>query len=278
MSCVEDTKVVVSGSPFAITRDPVWNPSPETVRSVAGALETCTGMEEGETARIVGAMMSTVRVAVVPPPGAGEKTITWADPVDAMSDALKTADNWVGETRVVERSDPFQRTTELETNPDPLHSSVCAGPPPAIAEGVTEVNVGAGLLIVKFLETEVPPPGEGLKTVMEFCPAVVSSAVGTAADNEVEEAKVVASACPFHRATLWAVKPEPLRLKVNPEAPAFADDGEMDARTGNGCWTSKNLVAEVPPPGAGLNTVMLALSGIAIRLAGTVAESCVDET
>ena len=53
-----------------------------------------------------------VRAADVPPPGAGENTVTCALPAVAMSAAGMAALNCVALTTVVVRSVPFQRTLD----------------------------------------------------------------------------------------------------------------------------------------------------------------------
>ncbi len=117
----------------------------------------------------------------VPPPGAGLNTVTWAVPAVAMSAAVIAAVNWVEETKVVVRFDPFHRTTEPATKLLPLTVSVKAGPPAVAEEGLRLVVVGTGLLIVKVRAPEVPPPGVGLNTVTEAVPAVAMSAAVIAA-------------------------------------------------------------------------------------------------
>ncbi len=70
-----------------------------------------------------------VRALEVPPPGAGLNTVTEAVPAVAMSAAVIDALNWVEETYVVVRFDPFQRTTELDLKPLPFTVNVNAAPP-----------------------------------------------------------------------------------------------------------------------------------------------------
>src|SRR5262249_45509646 len=84
--------------------------------------------------------------ADVPPPGAGEKTVTSAVPADARSAAPIAACSWLPLTNVVVRSAPFQRTTELDTNPEPFTVSVSPGPPAVAEFGEIELIIGAGLL------------------------------------------------------------------------------------------------------------------------------------
>src|SRR5439155_1572193 len=82
----------------------------------------------------------------MPPPGAGLKIVTDADPAAAISAAEMAAESCVAETYVVARSAPFQRTTELVTRFVPVTVSVKAGPPAVAEVGVSPVDVGTGLL------------------------------------------------------------------------------------------------------------------------------------
>lgn len=101
-------------------------------------------------------------------------------------------------TKVVARAIPFHWTNEPETKFDPATVKVKAGPS-AIAEfGLSEAIAGIGLLIVKVRALEVPPPGVGLKTVIEAVPVAAMLAEGTVADKFVELTNVVASGAPFH--------------------------------------------------------------------------------
>jgi hypothetical protein len=54
--------------------------------------------------------------------------------------------------------------------------SVNAPLPTAAVLGEIELSVGTGLLIVRVLAADVPPPGVGVKTVTEALPAVAISA------------------------------------------------------------------------------------------------------
>jgi hypothetical protein len=103
---------------------------------------------------VVGTGLELVMVNVwgpeTPPPGAGLNTVTWAVPATAMSEAGTVAVNCVAETKVVARSEPFQRTTEVLTKLVPFTVRVKL-PPPATAElGLMLVVTGTG--------EPVPPP------------------------------------------------------------------------------------------------------------------------
>ena len=83
------------------------------------------------------------------------------------------------------RADPFQLTTEPLTKPVPLTVRVKALPPAVALAGARLVIVGTGLgaLMAKGFAVDVPPPGEGLKTVTWAVPAVAMSAAVIAAVN-----------------------------------------------------------------------------------------------
>src|SRR6185369_17855222 len=64
---------------------------------------------------------------------------------------------------------------------------------------------------------------------------------------------------PFQRTIEPATKFDPLTLSVNAGPPAVADTGFRLRITGTGfgvLTTPKNSVFDVPPPGAGVNTVI----------------------
>jgi hypothetical protein len=79
-----------------------------------------------------------------------------------MSAAEMAAVNRMVDTKVVARSTPFHRTTELPTKRLPLTVRVNAGLPLVPDVGLMLDTVGTGLLIVKVSVFEVPPPGAGV--------------------------------------------------------------------------------------------------------------------
>ena len=82
----------------------------------------------------------------VPPPGAGLKIVTTAVPGTAISDAEIEPRTSLLLTYVVVRLEPFHRTVDPFTNPDPYIVSVKPFPP-AIAElGDREAIEGSGLI------------------------------------------------------------------------------------------------------------------------------------
>jgi hypothetical protein len=95
---------------------------------------------------IVGAVDTlNVRLEDVPPPGAGENTLTAAVPATATSDAEIAACSCVALMKVVGRADPFQRTLDDEAKPLPLTVKVKAGAPAGTLDGDSDVTDGAGL-------------------------------------------------------------------------------------------------------------------------------------
>jgi hypothetical protein len=68
--------------------------------------------------------------------------------------------------------------------------------------------------------------------------------------------KVVTRLLPFHLTTELPLKLLPLTVNVKPASPATLVNGVMLLTEGTGFWTDNELAPEVPPPGAGLKTVI----------------------
>ncbi len=81
--------------------------------------------------------------------------------------------------------------------------------------------------------------------------------------------KLVVSADPFQLTTAPVTKPVPLTVSVNAEPPTVAFTGDTDVMVGIGFPMLNDAAADVPPPGAGLAMVMLAVPLAAMSLAGT---------
>jgi hypothetical protein len=162
----ELTNVVVRSDPFHRITDAGLNPAPVAVNVKPGPP---TVAELGLMLDKAGTGLLTVKVCGldVPPPGAGLKTVTATVPVDAMSEAVMAAVKVEPVTNVVERSAPFQRTTDPEINPDPATVNVKPFAPEVAIFGMRFAMVGTGLFptTVKVCVLDVPPPGAGLKTV-----------------------------------------------------------------------------------------------------------------
>lgn len=138
----------------------------------------------------------------------------------------------------------------------PVIARMNAASPAVALEGEMLVAVGRGLLTVRLLALEVPPPGSGLKTVMNRVPAVAMSAAVICAVNWVALTNVVTRSAPSKRTIEPLLKFVPSTVSVNAAPPIVCVAGVMVVMVGTGLLTVKSIAAEVPPPGAGLNTVM----------------------
>ena len=88
-------------------------------------------------------------------------------------------------------------------------------------------------------------------------------------------------AVPFHWITLEEMKFEPFTVRVKAPLPALALVGEMFVIVGTGlvaALMSKTDAGEVPPPGAGLVTVICEVPEAAMSAALMAAEICVALT
>jgi hypothetical protein len=156
----------------------------------------------------------------------------------------------------VVRSLPLKRTSEALTKLVPL-TVITNAPFPAMLFGGESVLIdGAALLTVKVTALELPPPGAGLKTVITGVPATATSVAVICALNWEELINVVLWSLPLKRTSELLRKPVPLTVSVNPLAPAIAVVGARLLIEGTGLTTEKASVADVPPPGAGLETAI----------------------
>ena len=158
----------------------------------------------------------------------------------------------------------------------PVTVSVNCGPPAVAQAGLSELIVDAAL-IVNVWAFDVPPPGAGFTTVMDAAPAVAMSAAGTVAVSCVEETNVVVREVAPQRTVEVETKFVPVTVKVNCGPPAVAQVGLIAVVVGTGLLMVNVTAFEVPPPGAGFTMVMDAVPGLAMRAAGTVAVTCVEE-
>jgi hypothetical protein len=187
--------------------------------------------------------------------GAGFNTATENEPTAAISAAVIAALKVVELTKVVVRLLPFHFTTAPVTKPEPLTVSVKAGSPATAVSGVRSIRAG---ITVKLTAFEVKPLG--VVTVMGKVPTVVISvatidAVNFAGLPVIGSAgmKVVKRLTPLIRTTMPFTKPVPLTVSENPLSPALTVAGEilvMDS------LTTRLTGLEVPPPGAGFETVI----------------------
>src|SRR6266699_156094 len=150
---------------------------------------------------------------------------------------------------------------------------------PAVVGSRTGVEGAAGGdTTVKVCAFDIPPPGVGLNTVMLNVPAVVRSVAGIETVNCVELTTVVVLAEPANCTTDVDTKSVPFTVSVNAAAPTILFVGEMLVVVGTGLFTVRTCAFDVPPPGVGLNTVMLNVPAVVRSLARIVAVTCVELT
>ena len=99
---------------------------------------------------------------------------------------------------------------------------------------IAATGLGPGLVMVKFIGLEVPPPGAGLVTVTTSVPVEAMLDAGMAAVNCVEFTKVVAGADPPKLTIEAATKFVPLIVSVKAAPPATALFGEIVVIVGAG--------------------------------------------
>jgi hypothetical protein len=87
-------------------------------------------------------------------------TVTLAAPADAISLAGIEAVNFETLVTLVERSDPFHCTVELDKKFDPVTVKVKAGSPATAELGVSPVIAGTGFLTVRVNFLLALPPAE----------------------------------------------------------------------------------------------------------------------
>src|SRR5436309_15107698 len=137
------------------------------------------------------------------------------------------------------------------------------------------VSVNIWLVMVKVRAPDVPPPGNGVNTVIWVVPAVVMSLEEMAARNSVLLTNVVVRSEPFQRTTDGAAKLAPLTVSVNPAPPAVALLGESEPAVGAGGLIVNVRALDVSPIGKKSNTVTCADPVRATSLAGIAARNSV---
>jgi hypothetical protein len=139
----------------------------EPARALTGATELIVG---------TGFVPVTVNTVLeeVPPPGAGLVTVTFAVPAVVRSAAGIVAVSSVALTYPVVSAMPFQLTIEdaMKLLPETVRSIEAL--PAAMDGGDIEVTMGAGFTspIGRVSALEMPPPGDGLLTVIAAAPVV----------------------------------------------------------------------------------------------------------
>src|SRR5580692_9898204 len=153
--------------------------------------------------------------------------------------------------------------TEAATKSLPVTVSIKPVLPAAALDGESAVIDGTGLeaSMVKVSAPDVPPPGAGVTTVMPALPAVAMSVADTCAVSSVSLTKVVVSGVPFQLIADAATKSLPVTVRVKAGLPEATLDGDSALIEGTGFDALMESVSapEVPPPGAGVTTVMLAV-------------------
>src|SRR5207244_781160 len=158
--------------------------------------------------------------------------------------------------------------------------------------GLMLLMAGAGFtgVMVKLAALEVPPPGEGLKTVTEAEPALATSLAGMEAVSLVSLTKAVARSAPFQRRTDPAAKLAltklvarltpfqsttdtetkllPRTVRLNPGPCALAEAGLRPEMLGTGFEAVIVNVTALDVPSIGVATVTLAVPGLAMSVAG----------
>jgi hypothetical protein len=129
-------------------------------------------------------------------------------------------------------------------------------------------------LMGRLKALEVPPPGDGLTTVTEAEPGEAISAGVICVVREVAETKLVERVIPFQSICEEVLKLLPVTVRVNAGPLAETEVGESAVTLGSGLSMVKLEALEVPPPGAGLMTVIEAVPAEAISVAviGVVSE------
>lgn len=266
---VELTKVVAKSAPFQRTTESETKLVPVAWTTVS---PLPAGVDVGVSEVRVGAGLFVVNICGADePPPFGVKTVMGKVPPTAIFAAGTDAVREVALTKVVAKSTPFQRRTELETKSEPVAVRVNAAPPVLAELGLIEARTGAGLLMEKVRAADVPPPGAGINTVTEAVPAVAMFAAGTVAVSEEKLTKVVARSAPFQRTFEEELKFVPVAVSVKEGPPTIAELALIEDRVGARLLIVNVRVLDVPPPGAGLNTVIRAVPAVAMFSIGMVA-------
>jgi hypothetical protein len=128
-------------------------------------------------------------------------------------------------------------------------------PPGAKEDPLSEMP---GPVTSRMIETELPPPGAGVKTWIKSRVETARSLPGSAAVSEVAETNVVGRAEPLTTMMDVGVKFAPVAVSVNGAEPTEMLVGEMlvSVGAGGGVVTVSVTLDDVPPPGAGLKTVI----------------------
>src|SRR5436190_1904523 len=258
VSCVALRNVVVRGAPFQRTVEPLTKPLPFT-RSVSDPVPAVTPVGVSPVSPGTGLFTVNVRAPEVPPPGAGVTAVTCGVPAAATSAAAMAAVSCVALTNVVVRVAPFHLTVLPLTKPVPVTVSVKAALPADVLIGDRAARVGDELFTVNVCAAVVPPPGAGVTTVTDAVVAAARSETGIAAVSCVALPRVVVRVAPFQPTLAPTSNAVPVSVSVNPAPPAVALEGDSAVSVGPPALTGRLSAADVPPPGAAVVTVTLAM-------------------
>src|SRR5512132_414142 len=161
-------------------------------------------------------------------------------------------------TKVVGRSAPFTRPTELTVNALPVTVTTKDELNAFTDVGEIAVATGAGLSTAKTTAADAPPSASGVYTVTSRLTAMAKSLAAISAVSFVALTNVVGRSKPFHRTMDVGAKFCPVTVSVIAGLPTAALVGAIDASDGGGYWTTKVRASDVPPPGPGETTVTLA--------------------
>jgi hypothetical protein len=152
---------------------------------------------------------------------------------------------------------------------------------PAVTVCAPDVELMVKSVTASASADDTPPPGAGLKTVMESMAAVARLVAGIVAMSEKPLLKVEDTLAPFTCTIAVFAKFVPVTVKDKAGLPAMTPAGESEVSVGTGfalvTWSVRKF--DGPPPGAGFDTEMEREPTAARRLAGraTVREVALTE-
>lgn len=158
-------------------------------------------------------------------------------PAVAMSVDCKVTSSLMLLKNAVARFDPLTVATDVFTKLTPFTIIVADPLPARTLVGETERICGTGAVLgvtVNVCSAEVPPPGAGVKTVIEIVPGPGISPGWTMVVNSVWLKKMVCRCKPLNRINEDGAKPEPITWSVNWTEPATTLDGLSEVTTGVG--------------------------------------------
>jgi hypothetical protein len=106
-------------------------------------------------------------------------------------------------------------------------------------------------------ELEVPPPGAGVETEIAKVASARWLSAGTVASSDVVSINAVDTGLPSIRIVLAGVKYVPRTAITVGGSPTAAVSGDIENKFGDRLSTSNVIFAEAPPPGLGLETVIV---------------------